>query len=164
MQPHGRECLPGSEPREVWMVRRRSTVRFCKRAPGHVALSIMLSIRMLSKSATRVALAAFRLKLFFEVGERRSVSGSGKRYQVARISPPPISLLARRPPMSQPARPPRQDDSRRQGLCRPVLAYRVLPRGGWPPARDEDRSHAPRVGQSSCQCAARHASTGIATA
>jgi hypothetical protein len=27
------ECLPGSEPREVWMVRRRSTVRFRKGAP-----------------------------------------------------------------------------------------------------------------------------------
>jgi len=26
------ECLPGSEPREVWMARRRSTVRFCKGA------------------------------------------------------------------------------------------------------------------------------------
>jgi hypothetical protein len=28
-------CLPGSEPREVWMVRRRSTVRFRKGALGH---------------------------------------------------------------------------------------------------------------------------------
>ena len=28
------KCLPGSEPREVWMVRRRSTVRFRKGAPG----------------------------------------------------------------------------------------------------------------------------------
>jgi hypothetical protein len=38
-----RECLPGSEPTEVWMVRRRSTVRFRKGAPGHGRFSNMES-------------------------------------------------------------------------------------------------------------------------
>jgi hypothetical protein len=35
----GGRCLPGSEPGEVWMVRRRSTIRVRKGAPGHRAFS-----------------------------------------------------------------------------------------------------------------------------
>ena len=35
------KCLPGSEPTEVCMVRRRSTVRFRKGAPGYVHFSNM---------------------------------------------------------------------------------------------------------------------------
>ena len=41
----------------VFMVRRRSTVRFRKEAPGHRAFSIVLSMRTPSKNATRMALA-----------------------------------------------------------------------------------------------------------
>jgi hypothetical protein len=37
------KCLPGSEPREVWMVRRRSTVRFRKGAPRSGGFFVYLS-------------------------------------------------------------------------------------------------------------------------
>jgi hypothetical protein len=91
-QPASRMLLPGdptpgSEPTEVCMVRRRSTVRFRKGAPAHGDFSSIHPLFYPPKSATRVPLVRL-LRLaqhpFPGYGAQSSVSGAGKRYQVRR--------------------------------------------------------------------------------
>src|SRR6266487_3340458 len=51
---------PGSEPAELWMVRRRSTVRFRKRAPGRDGFSFVYPVTAVLRTAPQIALGYSR--------------------------------------------------------------------------------------------------------